>query len=67
MKCLEIIRIALIFIAALAVFFFAIAHASGHNIPLKTDLILIIIAVVASLFVLMINSIQKKQHERLRK
>jgi hypothetical protein len=67
MKYLEIIRIALIFIAALAVFLLGIANASGHNIPLKTDLIFISIAVVASFFVLRINSIQKKVYDRLRK
>ena len=60
MKFLEVIRIALIIIAALAVFFLALYNASGHTIPFKTNFIFIIIALVASLLVLMINSIQRK-------
>ena len=60
MKFLEVIRIALIIIASLAVFFLALYNGSGHTIPLKTNLIFIIIALIASLLVLMINAIQKK-------
>jgi amino acid transporter len=67
MKYLEIIRVTLIVIAAVAILFLLIFNGSGHSIPLKTDLTFISVAVVALLLFWSLIQFKKSNTLNLKK
>ncbi len=52
---LQVIRFVVISLLILDLFFAGIAHGSGHKIPFKTNLFVIVTAVILTFVILLLN------------
>ncbi len=57
------VKVLLIVLMALNGFFLVLAYASGHKIPMKTNLTIAIVFIVLIALLLLVNMLRKRWHD----